>query len=168
MQKNSHSCSALSSFSLPSARSIPLLFYSSFLFFCRPIPLSKILLACSFEWFEVLKRHSITRHLRDPEESDAIAEADGNGDDDRLRRGRRQWRRLEKNSSRAGWDRARRPNGSTRIARRVLMDYPSTRKPVDQRREFIVTVFPIDAYSYLDKRLNINLMLEYLTNMYSL
>lgn len=44
------------------------------------------------------------------------------------------------------------------------MDYSSTRKPVDQR-EFIVTAFAIDVYSYLDKRLDIDVMLEYLTNI---
>lgn len=73
----------------------------------------------------------------------------------RLRRRRRQWWRREKNFS--CWK--DRPNASTRIVRRVLMDYPSTRKPVDQR-EFIVTAFPIDVYSYLDKRLDIDVMLS--------
>lgn len=43
------------------------------------------------------------------------------------------------------------------------MDYPSTRKPVDQR-EFIVTAFAIDVYNYLDKGLDIDVMLECLTN----
>lgn len=42
----------------------------------------EILLACSFEWFEVLKRRSITRHSRNPEEDYAIVEEDGNGDED--------------------------------------------------------------------------------------
>lgn len=35
------------------------------------------------------------------------------------------------------------------------MDYLSRRKPVDQR-EFIVTAFAIDVYSYVDKRLDID------------
>jgi len=83
MQKKSHSCSALPSFSLPSECALyplaRLLVVFIFLSFDAAI---EILLACSFEWFEVLKRHSITRHFKDPEESDAIAKEDGNGDDD--------------------------------------------------------------------------------------
>lgn len=35
------------------------------------------------------------------------------------------------------------------------MDYPSTRKPVDQR-EFIATAFAIDVRSYLDKHLDVD------------
>lgn len=126
-----------------------------FYFFLSPDAAIEILLACSFEWFEVLKRHSITRHLRDPEESDAIAEEDGNDDDDDYDKDDDSDEGARR-TSRAGKDR---PNGSTRIVRRVLMDYPSTRKPVDQR-EFIVTAFTIDVYSYLDKRLDIDVTSE--------
>lgn len=49
-----------------------------------------------------------------------------------------------------------RPNSSTRIVRRVLMDYPLARKLVDQR-EFIATAFAIDVCSYLAKRLDVDL-----------
>lgn len=49
------------------------------------------------------------------------------------------------------------PNSSTRIVRWVLMDYPLRRKPVNQRK-FIVTAFAIDVYSYLGRRLDIDVM----------
>jgi hypothetical protein len=55
-----------------------------------------------------------------------------------------------------------RSNSSTRIVRRILMDYMSRRQPVDQWK-FIVTAFAIDIYSYLDKRLDVDVTLEYLT-----
>lgn len=106
----------------------------------------EILLACSFEWFEVLKRRSITQHSRNPEEDDAIVEEDGDDDEDDEND------ESTEKTSRTG---NCRPNSSTRIVRRVLMDYLSRRKPVDQR-EFIVTAFAIDVYSYLDKRLDID------------
>ncbi|CAL1682391.1 unnamed protein product [Lasius platythorax] len=103
--------------------------------------------------------YKCNRHLRDPEESDAIAEEDGNDDDDDYDKDDDSDEGARR-TSRAGKDR---PNGSTRIVRRVLMDYPSTRKPVDQR-EFIVTAFTIDVYSYLDKRLDIDVTSECQTN----
>jgi len=62
--------------------------------FSSPDASIEILLACSFEWFEVLKRHSITRHFRDPEEDDAIAEENG-----KRRRRWRQWRKRGENFS---------------------------------------------------------------------
>lgn len=130
-----------------------LLFFSTSLLpvlfiFSSPDASIEILLVCSFEWFEVLKRRSITRHLRDSEEEDAIAEEDGR----RRRWWRRQWRKRRENFSCRGNGRS---NSSTRIVRRVLIDYLSRRKPVDQQ-EFIVirdTAFAIDIYSYLDERL---------------
>lgn len=106
----------------------------------------EILLACSFEWFEVLKRRSITRHSRNPEEDDAVVEKDEDEND-------------ESDESTGKTFRAGncRSNSWTRIVRRVLMDYLSRRKPVDQRK-FIVTAFAIDVYSYLDKRLDIDVI----------
>lgn len=86
--------------------------------------------------------HHPTLEKSGTEEGDATVEKDGDDESDES----------AGKSSRAG---NCRPNSSTRIVRRVLMDYPSRRKPVDQR-EFIVTAFAIDVYSYLDKRLDVD------------
>lgn len=124
--------------SFSSHRISHILFSSSF--FLSPDASIEILLACSFEWFEVLKRRSITRHFRNPEESDAIAEEDGNDDSDES----------AERTFRVGNGR---PNSSTRIVQRVLMDYSLGRKLVDQR-EFIAA-FAIDVCSCLNKRLDV-------------
>jgi len=122
--------------------------------FSSPDASIEILLACSFEWFEVLKRHSITRHFRDPEEDRCHC------------RGKREttttMTTVTKTRGELLMPENGRSNSSTRIVRRVLMDYMSRRKPVDQR-EFIVTAFAIDIYSYLDKRLDVDVTLKCLT-----
>lgn len=154
--QKSHSCSVPFQLHFLLVHSI---FSSSFFtFFLSLLDASiEILLACSFKWFEVLKRRSITRHSRNPEE-DAIAKKDGDDNENN-----------ESDESTGKTSRAGncRPNSSTRIVRWVLMDYSSKRKPVDQRK-FIVTAFAVDVYSYLDKRLDIDVMSTHAWSMQSL